>query len=119
VRKKKLDGDYARQPPHVEMARVLEARGRDVSEGTKIEYVIIDGTTKPATIIPGEDWDGTVDTYAIWDSQVAAPTIRLLAAAFPDHDWSKWKRIRPPTPRKPRKKKDKPAGQTTEAGDME
>lgn len=99
ARKRKLDGTWARQLPHVEMARILEARGRDVSEGSKIEYVIIDGSTKPVTVMPAEDWTGKCDRYAIWDSQVSAPTLRVLKAAFPTHDWGRWTRTRPKAPR--------------------
>lgn len=102
ARKVKKDGTFARQLPHVEMARILEGRGRDVSEGTKIDYVILDGSTKPVTVIPAEDWGGVTDRFAIWDTQVYPPTMRVLEAAFPDHDWTPWKRTRPKAVRKPR-----------------
>ena len=105
-RKRKKDGDWARQLPHVEMARILEKRGRDVSEGTRISYYIRDGSVKGAfEYAPAEDFADDFDRYSLWDDNVAAPTIRVLEAAFPGHDWKPWKRVRPKAPRKARKPK--------------
>lgn len=91
-RKLKKDGTFARQLPHIEIARDLKTRGRDVGEGAKIDYVIVDGSTKPLTVIAAEDWTGVCDRFAIWDSLIYPPTFRLLAAAFPADRWIDWKR---------------------------
>jgi DNA polymerase elongation subunit (family B) len=89
-RKLKKDGTFARQLPHIEMARLLKKRGRDVNEGAKIDYVIVDGSTSPKTVIPAEDWTGETNRYPIWDHLVYPPTYRLLTAAFPHIKWSEW-----------------------------
>jgi DNA polymerase elongation subunit (family B) len=108
-RKKKDSEDWARQQPHIEIARLLEGRGADVREGSKIEYVVTDGSTKPLTVIPAEDWPGDCDRFALWDALVAPPTLRLLEAAFPDHPWGPWVRTRPQKARKACKAKKKVA----------
>lgn len=112
ARKLKKDGTVARQLPHIEVARVLEQRGRDVGEGAKIAYVIVDGRAKPMQVIPAEDWAGEVDRDAAWESLVAPPTIRLLQAAFPGHDWKPWERARPGEVKVRRRKKKEPEGPT-------
>jgi DNA polymerase elongation subunit (family B) len=89
-RKLKKDGTFARQLPHIEMARILKERGLDVNEGAKIDYVIVDGSTSPKTVIPAQDWTGETNRYPIWDSLVYPPTFRLLSAAFPHIKWSQW-----------------------------
>lgn len=102
--KVKLDGAVASQPPHVEVARVLEARGRDVGEGAKISYVVIDGSTSPKKVIPAEDWTGECDRYELWDSWVWPPVRRILVAAFPDYAWGDYDRTRPAKVKVSRKK---------------
>lgn len=102
VRRFKDNGERRRDLPHVEMARVLEARGHDVGEGVKIGYVCTDGGVSPKVYIPAQDWDGTCDRYELWDRLVWPASMRLLEAAFPGHDWKPWKRTRP---RKVRAKK--------------
>lgn len=97
VSKLKKDGTDAAQPPHIRVAKILRDRGEDVREGSRIAYVVVDGTTSPATVIPASDWTGECDRYELWDA-VTAPTIRLLEAAFPSVDWSG-----PWTIRRPRK----------------
>lgn len=88
VRKKKKDGTWARQQPHIEVARLMKQKGYDVAEGAKISYVVTDGSAKPMKFVPAEDWNGSVDRESLWASQVYPPTLRLLEAAFPENDWS-------------------------------
>lgn len=95
--KMKKDGTEAAQPPHIRVAKILRDRGEDVREGTRIAYVVVDGSTAPATVIPASDWNGECDRYELWES-VSTPTIRLLEAAFPAVDWQT-----PWTIRRPRK----------------
>ena len=119
IRKRKKDGEYARQSPHVEVARVLEARGHDVGEGARIAYVCVDGRT-PKTYIPAEDFNGTVDRYDLWEALVWRASRRVLAAAFPAHPWDVWDKVRPRQPRRakpvPREQMALPWGQAPPDG---
>lgn len=96
--KKKKDGDFAAQPPHVVIAKVLEARGEEVSEGTRISYVVVDGSDG-IKAIPASDYEPGVteiDRYYLWENLVYPPTQRLLEGAFPDNDWEQYAKARPP-----------------------
>ena len=98
--KEKKGGGMTDKPPHVRVAEILKKRGRAVGVGMKIEYVVSDGSKSPAEIIPAEDYDGTnADRYHVWEKMVFPPTERLLSAAYPDHDWSSWAKVRPSKPR--------------------
>lgn len=100
--KTKKDGTAASQPPHVMLAKVLAARGEDVSEGTRIEYIVTDGAVSPAVCMLADEYTGTeVDRYHLWESLVYPATQRLLEAAFPEEDWAALAKVRPPKPRKP------------------
>lgn len=119
VRKPLKNGPgFAKQLPHIEIARMMEARGEDVGEGVRIEYFILDGGCSPMDCRQATEWDHpapghppgttlgtTIDRYVIWDRQVFPPTLRLLAGAFPGHDWTPWARTRPKKVRKPRVRK--------------
>lgn len=94
VRKKK-DGTDGAAPPHVRVAKILQERGADVGEGTRIAYFVTDGATKPALIAPAEDWVGECDRFAVWEDQVWSPAERVLAAAFPAVGWGQHARVRP------------------------
>jgi DNA polymerase elongation subunit (family B) len=103
VTKQKKDGTDAAIPPHVRVAKILEARGQDVTEGTKISYVVLDGDGGINATIPAEDYTGDLDRYYLWESLVFPPTQRLLQAAFPDSDWrTNLESIRPKKVRKSR-----------------
>lgn len=95
ARKTKKDGSDARRPAHVEVAAVLETRGRDVGEGTKITYYCIDGASSPKAYKPAEDWENDVDRFDLWETFVWPPTERLLESAFPSRDWTGWGKVRP------------------------
>ena len=100
VTKEKKGGGMAEPPAHVRIAKELKKRGRAVGVGTRIEFIVQDGSVSPANIIPAEDFDGTnVDRYHVWENVVFPPTERLLAAAYPDHEWSSWGKVRPPKAR--------------------
>lgn len=94
-RKTKADGTFARRLPHIELAAQMAHRGQDVGEGTKVRYYCADAATKPATWKLADDWADDVDRFNVWDSLVGPPTLRLLAAAFPAHDWKPWGKTRP------------------------
>lgn len=97
VTKMKKDGTAGSQSPHIVVAKILQSRGEEVREGTRINYVITDGQASPMKVIPASDYTGTeCDRFNIWESLVYPASERLLAAAFPDNDWSKWSKVRPP-----------------------
>lgn len=106
--KQKLDGTQASQPQHVEVAKTLGERGKDVGEGAKISYVIIDGSCSPKIVIPADDWTGECDRYELWDKWVWPPVHRLIGPAFPDYDWTPFERSRPVKPRGTKKQKINP-----------
>lgn len=84
--KKKKDGDDAAQPPHVEVAKVLRQRGADVSEGTRIAYVVTDALAKPMTAVPAADATlEDVDLHYIWENLAYPATRRVLEVCFPAH----------------------------------
>lgn len=95
--KKKGDGEEAASPPHVRVARVLEQRGEEVNEGTRIAYVVLDGDGGINVPISAMDYDGTFDRYYFWENMIYPPTQRLLQAAFPESNWvAGLEKIRPP-----------------------
>jgi DNA polymerase elongation subunit (family B) len=94
-RRTKLNGEYMSEPAHIAVARILKAKGQDVGEGTKIGYVVVDGLASPLGVVPADEWTGEFDRYYLWESLVYPPTQRLLASAFPTHDWTRWECVRP------------------------
>lgn len=89
-RKRKKDGGWAKQLPHIELARKLSERGEDMSEGTKVSYFVFDAANKgDVEYRTAEEWDGTCDRFEVWEKLVWPPTMRLLEAAFPGYGWDK------------------------------
>lgn len=81
---------------HIAVAKILRDRGEQVSEGTKIQYVVTDATKSPMTVIPASDYTGVeADRFYLWESLVYPATMRLLQEAFPDEDWEAWLKVRP------------------------
>jgi len=97
AQKKKKNGDDAAQPPHVEVAKILCARGYDTGAGARIEYVVVDGWSSPLKAIPVEDYtDGAEDRYYLWEQLVWPATERVLECAFPAVRWAeKFGKVRP------------------------
>ncbi len=91
----KKDGTAAAQPPHVMVARQMAKLGQDVGEGTKIDYVCVDGAASPKQFIPASQFDGTFDRHELWESVIYPATQRLLEAAFPKGGWEAYERTRP------------------------
>ncbi len=103
-------------PAHVEVAKVLRDRGRDVGAGVRIEYLVTDGSCSPMRCCPAEDWEtldvgpaGTLPTIAdappgqpaldrhyLWETLVYPPSQRVLEACFPAGPWKQFERTRPP-----------------------
>lgn len=101
-RRKKQDGEWSRQGPHIELAREMMRRGADVGEGSRVEFFCYDASDKKGgkEYRLASDWTGELDRYELWENQVWPPTARLLAAAFPRVDWAGFKRVRPKAPRR-------------------
>ena len=97
VRTKK-DGTAAAEPPHVQVARVLHKRGREVGAGVRISYVVTDATAN-LVVKPAEDWSpGDEDRFYLWESLVYPPTERLLEVAFPGGPWRRYESAGRPKP---------------------
>jgi DNA polymerase elongation subunit (family B) len=100
-----LVNEYGLGPTHVQVARMLEAMGTPVRQGEKVEYVVVDGSTSPKTIVPFEAWDGkTIDRVDLW-LQVWVASRRLLKGAFPGVDWDRHNVDYPKVPRPPKEKR--------------
>ena len=94
VRTKK-DGSAAKALPHIEIAKRLKAQGQDMGEGAKVGYFVFDASGPETVYRSDQEWTGQCDRFEVWEKLVWPPTERLLAAAFPGHDWSAWGRARP------------------------
>lgn len=92
--RKELD-EYESVSPAITAARIMQVRGEDVSVGTKVKYVITDGSVSPMVAIPESDFTGEWDRYHAWETNVYPPTQRLLMAAFPTYDWAQFADVRP------------------------
>lgn len=106
VLKQRADGKDHAGLPHILLARTLRDRkviqvkryreGYDVPKGTKIEYVVTDATASPCQVVWAPEYKGQLDRYYLWEKIVFPPTYRLLQAAFPEHNWAKFAKVRPP-----------------------
>lgn len=87
---------YKSKGPHVRLAEALEAEGEDVSEGTRISYVVKDSTVSPMEVILASDFDGiTFDRFYYWNKAIYPCVMRVLAGAFPGSNWARWVAKRP------------------------
>lgn len=104
VTRVKKDNSAGAELAHVQVAKILKERGREITSGTRIEYIISDGAAAPNEVLPAEDYDGlNADRFYLWETLVWPPVQRFLVAAFPDWDWKRWDKVRPPKPRTPPK----------------
>lgn len=87
-------------PPHVRVAEKLEAEGRELGEGSRVAYVVSDGSDG-INAIPAHEYNGeNLDRYYLWENLIYPATQRVLEAAFPAEDWKTGlERIRPKKPR--------------------
>ena len=96
-------------PPHVRVAEKLEAEGRELGEGSRVAYVVSDGSDG-IQAIPAHEYRGELDRYYLWENLIYPPTMRVLEAAFPAEDWKTGlERVRP---KKSRGRKVLPGQQT-------
>jgi DNA polymerase elongation subunit (family B) len=85
-------------PAHITAAKALEARGEIIGAGSRVEYVVVDGSESPQKVIPASDYAGECDRFYLWE-RVFEPSKSLLEAAFPDENWEEWGDVRPKKPR--------------------
>lgn len=79
----------ASQPAHVRVAHMLAARGEEMREGTRIEYLVVQGETDRIEAVPAHD-PGVlerIDRNYYWDNRIYPPCARVLAAVFPAVPW--------------------------------
>ena len=80
-------------PMHVRVAKLLEERGVQVTEGTRVEYLVIgrgeDDNETTLNPIPAHDPGALelIDRDYYWDKRVLPPTARLLEAVFHGESW--------------------------------
>lgn len=84
-------------PPHVKIAKQLEAKGEAIYAGVKIDYVIIDGKASPQVIKrASEATIEDLDLFYLWEQGTWPASHRVLEAAFPTYKWNaKWGSVRP------------------------
>ncbi|MCH7642243.1 MAG: hypothetical protein IIC30_03090, partial [Chloroflexi bacterium] len=109
ARKQKKDGTLAANQPHIEIARDLGRRGRDVSEGTRIEYIVTEASSWPLKAVWINDFEkGTEDRFYLWENLIYPATQRVLESAFPERKWKAYLKARPKKPRKVKAPDEKP-----------
>ncbi len=86
---------YKVDAPHVRVAKELEERGDDIGEGTRISYVVVDGSVTPSQVIPTVDYANEFDRHHYWNKAIYPPTMRVLAGALPNSPWNRWIAKRP------------------------
>lgn len=84
----------ASQPAHVRVAHILVERGVQVTEGTRIQYLIVgrgEGEEDDGKLLAVPAYDEGalehIDRDYYWDSRILPPTARLLEAVWPDEAW--------------------------------
>jgi DNA polymerase I len=82
-------------PVHVQIARSQLAKGLQITAGTKINYVVLDGSCSPLVAIDASEFTGEFDRHYLWETMVWPPNLRLLTAMFPRFDWNYFDRSRP------------------------
>jgi DNA polymerase elongation subunit (family B) len=107
ARKTKKDGTKQALPIQAQIAEQMAEAGEEVHAGIKVAWVVVNAEAK--RYVPASQYDGTVDRLHLWNNSVWPATERLLAAAFPDEDWARFRVRRERQARATAKEK---AGQT-------
>ena len=84
---KTLAEHYDNPPAHARIAN-------DAQPGERVAYVVLDASVSPMKVVNLNDYTGGADWYHVWESAYT-PSMRLLAAMFPQHEWSRYGRVRP------------------------
>jgi DNA polymerase elongation subunit (family B) len=88
--RKELVAYGEKETPHVKAAYLMQQKGQEVREGTKVHFVVVNGE-KSAKLNPqggqqvilAEDYKGDCDRYWLWTVAVFPGTYRIVKAAFP------------------------------------
>lgn len=97
-RKPLVGGGEGSLQVHVEIALKMAAEGLEVGEGTRIEYVVVDGDATPIKAVPLHEYvPGTEDRHYLWEKKVWPPTRRVLEAVFPNFLWGRYDESKPRT----------------------
>ena len=78
---------------HVNIARQMRERGEEVGAGTRVGFVVRDGSKKIVPIHVSEFDGSNADRYYLWERLVYPPTLRLLAAMFPTEAWGQYHKV--------------------------
>lgn len=85
----------ASHPAHVRVAKLLVERGVQVTEGTRIEYLIVgrpddEEDDGKMLAVPARDVGALerIDRNYYWDKRILPPTARLLEAVFSAEKWA-------------------------------
>lgn len=90
--RKEVDSYGDKNLPHLLAARMLVEKGREVREGTKVQFVVVVGSKShpkyrgEQQIVLAEDYTGEADLFFVWERSVYPASYRILAAAFPGDD---------------------------------
>jgi hypothetical protein len=96
----KKDGTEGAQQPHIALAKRMRAEGKEVRQGTRIDYVVVDGAKDGGLgVVLADDYTGEFDRFYMWEKLVYPATMRLCMAIHPDHDWKQYLKVRPKKPR--------------------
>jgi DNA polymerase I len=89
-------GEYtADNIPHVRIAKAMLENGEEVRIGSRIRYIVVDASKSPVVIVQPENYKGNVDRFYLWNTLIYPPSMRLLAGAFPDINWTHYISSRP------------------------
>jgi DNA polymerase elongation subunit (family B) len=85
----------AAHPAHVRVAKVMQERGEQVTEGMRIEYLVVgrpeddDSDDDKMLAVPAHDPGAfeRIDREYYWDKRILPPTERLLTVIYPGRDW--------------------------------
>jgi DNA polymerase elongation subunit (family B) len=87
--------DYKVKGAHVRIAEEMEENGEDVSSGTRIAYVVTDGSVSPVKAILASDYTGEFDRHYLWMKKIYPALMRILTSAAPSRNWQRWVGKRP------------------------
>lgn len=84
----KRPGSYKVKGPHVRLAEEMIAAGKEIYVGSKIAYVVVDGSKSPVKVISADAFTGVYDIVYIWMKKILPCLERILCVLWPNEDWS-------------------------------
>lgn len=85
----KTERKIAAAPVHVRVAKILAARGEEIRDGTRVEYLIAASDGERLEPMPAHDPGAleAIDRDYYWTARIYPPSSRVLEAAFPTVVW--------------------------------